>query len=1049
MKSLLPTLSVLALSLRLAFAAEPARIELYAFDAGAPVADAVVRVDGVARGRLDADGALHLDLASGAHTILIERGGSAVWTHRIELGDGESAQLIATLGDAPSTLSESTGDTDPVRAESQAAASGPPGTLAGRIVSSADGAAVVGARVFVAGTPLSVRTDARGEFSLAVPPGTYTLSAVAPDFGARTIEGVAIASSETTTQAIELVPTGVELPEFVVLEPYIQGSLAAFAEERRATSAVSEILGAEQISRQGDSDVAGALKRVTGLTLVDGRYVYVRGLGERYSSVLLNGAQIPSPDPTRRVVPLDLFPTEILEGIGVQKTFSSDMPGEFGGGTIQLRTKTFPDAFFLRLQGTLGYAQGTTFEDGLRYEGGDRDWTGFDDGSRALPGSLAAATSDGTFLRERSPFNPEGATPGEIETFGEDLAGAFDVDRESIAPNSGFAGSIGNSWTLRDDWRLGFLAAVRYAQSWDTGEERRSSYTFSNAGLELKDDVEIDDTTRAIDGSAFLTGGIELGADHRLRYTGTLVRQTEDEAKITEGLDDNQQTRITELEWIENSLRAHQLGGEHRLPLLRGLGFEWLYTTATAERDVPNKRRYRYDLIEDGENQGDYAFSQRSDNLLVNFEGLLDESDSLDVALKLPIPLGESSSLTLSLGASRLERERDASIRRFAFQAPQPGGPVSPEVFLLPSLEQILTDGNIDPQGFRLFEATRATDNYTAEQSLDALFASADLALGDRFRAVAGARREDNFQQVTTFSISSATAEPVVSTLEESDLLPSLSLSWWLDDDSQVRAIYAETLNRPDFRELSPAPYTDPLQDAEALGNPELETASIKNYDLRYEYYFSPTESFSAALFLKDFTSPIELLRIPGVGVLLTLDNALEARNYGVELDLYKTLSFMETWRFGERFGADDWLDWTKFYVSANYSWIESEVTLDPLSGISQTNQSRPLQGQSPYVVNLQAGYKDEVAGREVTVLYNRFGERIAQVGIAGAPDVYEQPANQLDLVWQERLADELKLKVRLRNLLDPTVEFVQGGEPTREFKRGREILFTLEWSPF
>ena len=1039
-------LGLLALSLRLAVAAGPARVDLYAFEDGAPVADAVVRVDGVERGRLGADGALHFDIAPGAHAIVLERDGEAVWEHRVDVAEGESAQVIATLGDEPAALVESTASSADAAAP---ATRGPPGTLRGRILNSEDDSPVVGARVFVAGTPIGARTDAKGEYSVEVPPGTYTISAVAADFGSRTVPDVAIASGETTTRALELTPTGVELPEFVVLEPYVQGSLAAFAEERRATSAVAEILGAEQISRQGDSDVAGALKRVTGLTLVDGRYVYVRGLGERYSSVLLNGAQIPSPDPTRRVVPLDLFPTEILEGIVVQKTFSPEMPGEFGGGTIQLRTKTFPEAFFMRLQGTLGYAQGTSFEDGLRYEGGDRDWTGFDDGSRALPDSLAEATAGGTFLRERSPFNPQGATSQEIERFGEDLAGVFDVTEETIPPNSGFAGSIGNSWSLREGWRAGFLAAVRYSQSWDTGEEKRRSYTFSDAGLELKDDVSIDDTTRAIDGSAFLTGGLEMGPDHRLRYTGTLVRQTEDQAKITEGLDDNQQTRITELEWIENSLIAHQLGGEHRIPLLDGIGLEWLYTTATAERDVPNKRRYRYDLSEDGEDEGEFAFSERSDNLLVNFEGLTDESESVDAALKAPFALGDASSLTVMLGASRLERERDASIRRFAFQAPQPGGPVSPDVFELGSLEDILTDENIDPRGFRLFEATRATDNYFATQSLDALFVSADLALGDRFRTVLGARREENLQQVTTFSISSATATPVISMLEESDLLPSASATWWIDDDSQVRLIYAETLNRPDFRELSPAPFTDPLQDAETLGNPDLVTGRIENYDLRYEYYFSPTESFSAAVFLKEFTSPIELLRIPGVGVLLTLDNALEARNYGVELDLYKTLSFMETWRFGERFGVDDWLDWSRFHVSANYSWIESEVTLDPLSGISQTNQNRPLQGQSPYVVNLQAGYTDEAAGREVTVLYNRFGERIAQVGIAGAPDIHEQPFDQLDVVWQERIRDDLKLKVRLRNVLDPTVEFVQGGEITREFSRGREILFTLEWSPF
>src|SRR5690606_34701459 len=225
-------------------------------------------------------------------------------------------------------------------------------------------------------TPLDIVTDADGRYQATLPPGDYSISVIAPQFSSQTIDGIAVAAEAEVSRDIELTPAGLELPEFVVLEPFVEGSLAAFVEEKRTSSAVTDILGAEQISRNGDSDAAGALKRVTGLTLVDGKFIYVRGLGERYSSTLLNGAQIPSPDPTRRVVPLDLFPTEILSGIVVQKTYSADMPAEFGGGTIQLRTRGVPESFLLKVSGSVGYGDGTTGEEGLRYDGGDSDWTG-------------------------------------------------------------------------------------------------------------------------------------------------------------------------------------------------------------------------------------------------------------------------------------------------------------------------------------------------------------------------------------------------------------------------------------------------------------------------------------------------------------------------------------------------------------------------------------------------------------------------------------------------------------------------------------------------
>ncbi|MFN7293978.1 MAG: TonB-dependent receptor domain-containing protein, partial [Lysobacteraceae bacterium] len=277
---------------------------------------------------------------------------------------------------------------------------------------------------------------------------------------------------------------------------------------------------------------------------------------------------------------------------------------------------------------------------------------------------------------------------------------------------------------------------------------------------------------------------------------------------------------------------------------------------------------------------------------------------------------------------------------------------------------------------------------------------------------------------------------------DESDVLPSFGATWMIDDAQQLRFGWSRTLSRPDFRELSPAPFLDPILDILTFGNPGLETATITNLDLRWEYYFSADESLSIAAFRKSFDKPIEKQLLPATGSLLqTLANAESATNQGLEIDAFHRLGFANGWA-GDRVDLSDW------FVAANYSWIDSEIQLNPASAGINTNLNRPLEGQSPYVVNLQVGYNDPDGVHDVALSYNRSGARIVQVGIDTQPDVYERPADSLDLTWKWQFDPEWSARVRLRNLLDPSAEFRQGDIAIREYRRGREIALTVEWSP-
>ena len=1004
----------------------PAQLNLQLFDDQLPAGGLAIRIDDSAAGESNEDGAALLDVAPGSHLLTVLRDGKEVLRVQLDLVADENAQVIATLYpddplSAPSVFIESSHADNAAAATDTVAADGPPGRIAGRVLSVEDGKPVAGARVYVSGTPLDIVTDAEGRYEATLPPGDYSISVIAPQFSSQTIDGIAVAAEAEVSRDVELTPAGLELPEFVVLEPFVEGSLAAFVEEKRTSSAVTDILGAEQISRNGDSDAAGALKRVTGLTLVDGKFIYVRGLGERYSSTLLNGAQIPSPDPTRRVVPLDLFPTEILSGIVVQKTYSADMPAEFGGGTIQLRTRGVPESFLLKVGATIGYNDGTTWQDGLRYDGGSQDWTGFDRGTRAAPDGLL----DPTLTRDAT----------ELEQLGESLAAqGYTIQPENIGLDNGFAAAIGDDFKFADDsWRLGYIAAFRYSQSWDSRTEQRYEYGIGGGQLNISEDYQTEQTQRELDASAFLSAGLEVGEHHRVTATWMQLRQTNDETANDTGLQSSGNVeRNSTLQWIENALQTRQLDGEHSFPGLHDLLFKWQYTDSAASRYAPNRRQYRFTYNEVAE-QFEFEFYNEQ-----RFSQLDDNAKEARIDLEMPFAFGEEASVKLMTGGTRLRRDRDSVIRRFTFLGRLPRGVTDLEDLFNPDF--IGPDRNRD---LRLQDRTLPTDSYTASQKLDAWYVATDASYGD-WRLNVGVRQEQMLQEVVTVKPFDPDATPVVGRIDATDLLPAGTLTWAYSDNAQLRLAYSRTVSRPDIREQSPSDFIDPLQNIRVQGNPDLQQADIESLDLRWEYYFSSTESISVAFFQKDFTRPIELVGVPASGDLLQIRNADSAVNRGVELDAYKSLGFASSWSFLPGFMKS--LPWNDVYVGANYAYIDSTIDLGDSQGI-QTNAARPLQGQSPYVANFSLAYLHPEGNIEATLLYNVFGQRIFKVGVNGLPDVYEQPFGQLDFTLSAKLPwDGWKLKTKFKNLLDPEQRFTVGELPYRSYHKGREFSLSVEW---
>ena len=798
-------------------------------------------------------------------------------------------------------------------------------------------------------------------------------------------------------------------------------------DEKRSTSALSSVLTNEEFSRSGDTNIAEGLKRVAGLSLVGGKFVYVRGLGERYSSALLNGSSIPSPEPLNRVVPLDLFPNAIMESVVVQKTYSAQFPSEFGGGVLQMRTKSSSDEFFFNIASSVAMTEGTAFTKGTQAAGGGKDWLGYDDGSRAMPDLLKQATADGQRLQRRSAFvNTGGYTAQELQTIGQSLNQDYEVTGKTIPADMGLTASLGNYHDIGST-RFNYLAAVDYKNAWDTHEIERNSYKVGGVDELVRENAfTYFGTENNIDISGILSTGLELSENHSISATNIMLRQSDDIAGEQIGFfgDERLDSRIAEIEYIQRELFSNQIQGDHYFPDAREMNVTWRYNESTADRIAPDTREYRYDQIDD-----ESVFNLRSDGNVRRFSELADQNSDYAVDASMVFYGPSSSTIVMSSGYNKQDSERDYEIRRFSFI--EQGDVVGRQGFLLQPLSQILAPENIGPTEFELSETTRPTDTYAATRELESWYVQADLNFNDRVQLLAGLRQEDYIQNVRTFDLFRPDSS-IEATLESSDLLPSATATY-IAGNHQFRFGYSETTSRPDFRELSPATFTNPLTGYEVVGNPNLQAASIKNYDLRWEWYFSSLDSLSLGVFMKEFDSPIESVVQPGANSARSYVNAESAENQGIEFEARKQFDFL-----GAR--------WENFYVSSNVSYITSDVTIGEQDQNILTNSSRPLQGQSDWLFNGQFGY-DSYDGLTATLLYHYFGERIYEVGILGAPDLIEEPHGELDFVLSKEFMTNWKLNIKAQNLTDKRKEITQGGLVATGYSEGRSASLKLEYN--
>ena len=816
-------------------------------------------------------------------------------------------------------------------------------------------------------------------------------------------------------------PKGPEVEEVLIRGKFIP-------EVMRETSEVASIVTAEDLVRQGDDNAAQALTRLAGLSVVSGRFVYVRGLGERYSSALLNGSPLPSPEPLQRVVPLDLFPSNVLAGVNVQKTYSVNYSGEFGGGLIDIRTVGVPDESFLSMSVSLGMNDETTLKRGLTYfGGGDSDSFGVDDGTRELPLLIRRGIETGKRI-DSSNFSSD-----QLTAMGRSFQYAninLLQSTNDVPINGSVDISGGTSWTF-DGFNVGVVGIFGYDNSWSTRQAAQQEGVVSLDTLAVLEDLTSNSTQNDIVLNGLTQVALEFD-NHTIKWTNLYVRSVTKEARSVEGDSsrNSQYIRDDYTAWYQRELIDTQLAGEHEWG---DLTVSWRGSYARTERDVPYERQIRYRRI-----NGEFLHSPQLDANFIRFSELEDKASGagVDFAYRWENPV--IADFTVSGGYAWYDNERISDSRVFRFTMN-----FTPDTnFQRQRVDFLYSDFNIGPNGLILREVTGSDGAaaYTASLTTNAVYLQGEGEILPAVRATLGVRWEEGTQDVRALDLFSATQAPG-RTLKNDYILPAATVTWNFAEDQQLRFGASKTIARPQFREQAPQLYLDPESDRTFIGNPFLFDSEIVNLDARYERYFDRGQFATFGLFYKDIDKPIEsVVNESGSGLQQSFLNAPQAVVYGAEAEFKKFFEF-ET--------GQAWVDSVKWLISANYTFTKSEVKVGaddvvfPRTTLGQPAPARNfiidgtrLQGQSKHLANLQFGFESEDGATQATFLANYASKRTTARGQAGAPDFEQEPGILLDFTFRHRFevwGRDFTAGFEARNLL---------GEEFDEFQKrnGSEI---------
>lgn len=872
------------------------------------------------------------------------------------------------------------------------------GRIVGTVVDAETGETLIGVNVVIEGTIQGTATDIDGNYTIRrVAAGTYNIKVSYLSYSTQLITGVVVGEGEVVRLDIAMQAESEFLDEIVVTAEAVQSGEAGLLAAQKKSVPVQDGISSEQISRTGDGNVGSAMKRVSGVSVVGGKDVYVRGLGNRYSNVQLNGAPVPSTNPNKKEAPVDILSSGIVDNILVQKTFTSDQFGEFSGGSVKIITKEFPDSKNLSISYSTEINSVSTFNEYLGYSGGGTDYLGFDDGFRSLP---------------------------------EDVK---DSDITSDTEAASIVNDLNSSWTPKNITSLP-SQKISVSYSNQLNEDKMPIGVVSNVSYKYATDLRLNEVLRYIDNYNEDRNIIALGSDY-IRNTGmestslsTMLNVFVKPSSVTKIGIKNLYSNSSNNTFSEIEGTYYNFDGENRQTIQEfdrraifssSLNFETYFrnfqeskleanfTYSKAVRDLPDRRTTQYARTDN--NDLEIVFPFRGNGHFFSFQNDNNYSGGIDYELK---PFDK---LDIKVGAFGLYKNRSFESYKLVYEIV---GTNFPEEDKLLSPEDIFTGANINAGYLDLTERSSSRDSYDGEQELAAGYFSFNWSPSDRWNIVTGLRAENSAQFIDGDVL-----------IDELDILPALNLTFRPTDETNLRGAFSITLARPEFRELSNFNFQDFIGGRTVYGNPDLERTRIFNYDLRWETYPNTGELFALSAFYKKFENPIELFYRRTQNNEVKYDNIDEANLYGIELEGRKSIT-------------------ERLRLSSNLSLIYSEVVYsDGASTGRQANAERAMFGQSPYTFNANAFYIFPKLDAEAAISFNTFGKRISAVGKNEQPDdEFEQPFNKLDVSFTKYFG-KASVSASIENILNDNITYKQGDVITNQYEIGTTFSVSFNFS--
>lgn len=921
----------------------------------------------------------------------------------------------------------------------------------GQVVDAETGETLIGANVRIENTLKGTATDIDGRYEIDnIEPGIYTIIYSFISFQTKVVSDVKLEAGQSLKLDVALAVETFDLgEEVVVTAAAITNSEGALLRVRQKAISFSDAISSESIAKSGSGDAAAAMKKVVGASVVGGKYVYVRGLGDRYSSSHLNGVELPSADPDKKAFQLDIFPSNLLDNIITIKSFTPDKPGNFSGGLVNVNTKDFPENRTFNLSLSQGYNTQATNANGILGTQGDQERWARDNDARALPELLQPFVDDPSLQLPSTTaarFNPELAA--ELDVLSRTFNNEMLPTSTTLPANTNFNISYGDKTSLFGN-DLGYTATVTYSQSakhynngstgrWQMIGPLEDARTLTN--LFNLSDTRSD---QSVDLGTLLSLGYKIGQNHRLTANYLNTRSGNHTGRQLSGVwtdefpMDTYQSSV--IQYTERTLSSLQFRGKHFFPALADATIEWNYSMAENTQNEPDLRFMTYIESEDGTLSTTTGGVQRPARF---FRDLAEDNTNFFIDLTIPFNSFNKTAGKLKSGYFLQETDRNFNEYRFEYN-------ISDVIALSDFSDNINAFfsemGIIDEDrrgrpvfGNTIRNATNLRNRYIADQQIESAYLMAELPFNDRLKLIGGVRLEE-----TRINSVSADTTLAVGNLKNTDWLPSISTIYSLNENMNLRASYTNTLARPTFRELAPYVNFDFVGDFLFSGNESLRRTLIKNADLRWEWFTGPSEIIAVSAFYKYLENPIERLIRVDVNRSQTVQNVDEGQVWGFEFEFRKNLGSIA-----------DVLE--NFIFSTNYSLVYSEVTIpetemeiirinDPVA-----KNKRELVGQSPFLINVDLGYENVENGLNANLSFNRFGDRLQAVALGAIPNIYERAYNTLDFVGSKRLMDNFKLKLQASNLLDPKIRVshnLKGDEfMFQSYRLGRTFTLALSY---